>query len=385
MKATSTRAQSRRVLMTGDSVGGVWSYVLDLSRSLDKYGYEVDLALMGRPPTAAQREQARAIPSLTLLERPYKLEWMDEPWTDIGRSRAWLREVECERSPDIIHLNGFSYATAGFQAPSLIVAHSCVLSWWRAVHGSSAPDVWLPYYREVRAGLHAANAIVAPTRAMLAALREHYGITKGGRVISNGTDLTRYAAASKEPFIFCAGRIWDAAKNIRTLEVAATSSAWPFYIAGDRTAPDAISSDRERALEATALQFLGQLEREAMTSWLGRAAIYVHPARYEPFGLTVLEAAASACALILADIPSLRELWEGAAVFVSPGDEQAWKTTIGSLLGDSTERERLGRAAQDRSRRYHLESFGRAYVDLYDSLAGLSSVDVDHLGTGVAP
>ncbi len=31
------------------------------------------------------------------------------------------------------------------------------------------------------------------------------------------------------------------------------------------------------------------------------------PARYEPFGLSVLEAALSGCALVLGDIPSLRE------------------------------------------------------------------------------
>ncbi len=39
---------------------------------------------------------------------------------------------------------------------------------------------------------------------------------------------------------------------------------------------------------------------------------------YEPFGLSVLEAALSGCALVLGDIPSLRENWDGAADFAEP-------------------------------------------------------------------
>ena len=53
------------------------------------------------------------------------------------------------------------------------------------------------------------------------------------------------------------------------------------------------------------------------------AAIYALPARYEPFRLEVLEAAAPGCALVLGDIASLRELWDGAALFVAPDDDRA--------------------------------------------------------------
>ena len=40
-------------------------------------------------------------------------------------------------------------------------------------------------------------------------------------------------------------------------------------------------------------------------------------ALYEPFGLAVLEAAQAGCALVLSDIPTFRELWDGAALFVA--------------------------------------------------------------------
>src|SRR5690625_7216151 len=37
-------------------------------------------------------------------------------------------------------------------------------------------------------------------------------------------------------------------------------------------------------------------------TWLRQASVFVMPSRYEPFGLSVLEAALSGCALILSDI-----------------------------------------------------------------------------------
>ena len=56
---------------------------------------------------------------------------------------------------------------------------------------------------------------------------------------------------------------------------------------------------------------------------IARAAIYALPAHYEPFGLSILEAAMSGCALVLGDIPSLREIWGDAAVFVHPDNRDA--------------------------------------------------------------
>ena len=48
-------AGPRRVLMTADTVGGVWTYALDLSAGLGRSGIEVVLATMGRLPPPQQR------------------------------------------------------------------------------------------------------------------------------------------------------------------------------------------------------------------------------------------------------------------------------------------------------------------------------------------
>ncbi|MCB9554346.1 MAG: glycosyltransferase, partial [Myxococcales bacterium] len=73
----------RRILMTADCVGGVWTYTLDLARALCAQGIEVIVAAMGQAPTTDQLAAARAIDGLTLDARPYKLEWRADSHADL--------------------------------------------------------------------------------------------------------------------------------------------------------------------------------------------------------------------------------------------------------------------------------------------------------------
>ena len=65
----------------------------------------------------------------------FALEWMDEPWDDVARAGDWLLALEERDRPDVVHLNGYVHGAAALSRPCLVAAHSCVLSWWAAVHG----------------------------------------------------------------------------------------------------------------------------------------------------------------------------------------------------------------------------------------------------------
>ena len=259
---------------------------------------------------------------LQLFTAPYKLEWMEHPWEDVAAAGEWLLEIERRVLPDVVHLNGYAHAALPWRAPVLVAGHSCVLSWWEAVKGEPAPARWDRYRREVARGLAAADMIVAPTRAMMESLERHYGPLRAGRVIPNGRDPSRFHPAEKQPLVFAAGRMWDEAKNLTALDAAARRLAWPVFVAGETARP------------AAAARLLGRLSAACVAEWLSRAAIYALPARYEPFGLSALEAALSGCALVLGDIPSLREVWGDAACFTPPGDPDALHRAIAALIGN---------------------------------------------------
>jgi len=113
---------------------------------------------------------------------------------------------------------------------------------------------------------------------------------------------------------------------------------------------------------------LGKLAPAKLALWLGHAAIFALPARYEPFGLTVLEAGLAGCALVLGDIPSLREVWDGAACFVLPDQSDALVEALQHLIRDVWWRERLAQRARARALRYTPARMAQAYATLYTQL-----------------
>lgn len=107
--ATQDKQTVRRVLMSADCVGGVWTYAMELARALAAREVEVALAVLGGPMKAAQRAQALDIPGLSLHESDHRLEWMEDPWQDLARAGNWLLDLEAELRPDIVHLNHFAH------------------------------------------------------------------------------------------------------------------------------------------------------------------------------------------------------------------------------------------------------------------------------------
>lgn len=335
--------RARRVLITADTLGGVWSYAVELARALGDRGIAVALATMGAPLTAHQRAQLSGLRTLTLLESTYQLEWMQDAWDDVERAGRWLLAVEREVRPDLVHLNQFAFGALPFLAPTLVVAHSCVLSWWRAVHGEPAPASWDTYRDKVERGLAGASLVAAPTRAMLRTLAQNYGYRKTGLVLGNGRSPALFPPGPKQPFILAAGRLWDEGKNVAALEAVAPGLPWPVRLAGATARPDGASVPR------SGVDCLGEQPPETLARHLAAAAIYALPARYEPFGLSVLEAALCECALVLGDIPSLREVWGPAALYVAPSDHARLRETLCRLIQEPAQRSRLGAAARARA------------------------------------
>ena len=166
----------------------------------------------------------------------------------------------------------------------------------------------------------------------------------------------------KRAAIMAAGRLWDEAKNLALLDEAAADLDWPVEIAGEANHPEG-GQARLRAARA-----LGVLTPAELAERLGATAIYAAPARYEPFGLSILEAAASGCALVLGDIPYLRENWEGAALFAPPNDVGAWRTTLSCLIACDSRREALGTTARRRALVFSREHMATRYAELYCEL-----------------
>lgn len=348
-----------RVLMTADPVGGVWTYMLELARGLLSSGVDqIVVASLGGPVSPSQRAAFdRLGPGAILHEDHRKLEWMDNPWEDVAATGEWLLELERKHRPDLVHLNGYAHAALPFRAPVVVAAHSCVRSWWRAVHNCCPPASWDRYHTAVASGLRAADLVVAPTSAILAELTAHYGALPASRVIAHGRSPLPSPGLPREPAILGVGRLSDEAANLRPLADLAPSLPWPVRLAGSARAPDGAE------ISLPGVELLGELSETTLGAHLDRASIFVAPARHEPFGFSILEAAHAGCALVLGDIPCLRETWDGAAIFVPPGDSAALAAALGDYIARPTLRRRLSAEARRRAARLTPGRMAASYLD----------------------
>jgi glycosyltransferase involved in cell wall biosynthesis len=214
----------------------------------------------------------------------------------------------------------------------------------------------------MRHGLTHASEVVAPSAWMLETLQRNYAVTNG-RVIPNGRDAGEFVPGVKAPLVFAAGRLWDPAKNLTALDEVAEGLPWPVYVAGEPRHPDGNTT-----VTATHLQLLGRLPARTIAAWLRSASIYAFPARYEPFGLSILEAALAGCTLVLGDIPTLRELWDGAAVFVSPDNPDTLRVALEGLIDDPGLRQALSMRARKRALAWTPSRMAKAYLGLYTDL-----------------
>lgn len=359
MSGAASCAGPTRVLMTADAVGGVWTYAIDMAEGLTRRGVEITLVVMGPSPGRDQLLQAQAIPGLTLVDTALPLDWLASEPAEILEVGAALRGLARGTTADLIHLNSPALAAVGgFSAPVVGVCHSCTATWWSAVKDGPLPADFRWRAQALWRGMLACDALAAPTAAFAELTARTYEVPRPF-VVPNGRTPAGAEAGPREPMVFTSGRLWDEGKNIAALDAAAALIEAPLQAAGPLQGPDGGLVRLRHA------QALGRLPAREVGQWLARAPIFASAALYEPFGLGVLEAAQAGCALVLSDISTFRELWDGAAVFVDPMSPEAFAQAFRRLLAEPEEAEWLGQLARVRAGRYGIDAMVAGMLDLY--------------------
>jgi glycogen synthase len=366
-----------RILITADTVGGVWIYTRELVAGLVQQGHSVVLVSFGGLPRADQLDWLRSLPSNSFDYRPtdFPLEWMQESAAGIAASFRFLQNLVSETKPDILHSSQFCYGALNCGIPKVVVAHSDVLTWWDAVHRTDPPDTpWSHWYTEtVSRGLTEAHVVVAPSRWMLNAAKQQYAFATPSRVIYNGRSAGLFnPSAKKHNRAITVGRMWDQAKQVRLL--LSRPQAVPVQIVGPKQPPDGTQTVDPEFHSHPGVKLLDTQSEADLCMLLSRASIYVATSRYEPFGLAPVEAALSRCALVMNDIPTFRELWEDCALFFDCNDADVLAKVIDEAITNSELRHSYAERAYRRARaQFNSQRMIEDYESLYHELASKSA------------
>jgi len=349
-----------RILMTVDAVGGVWRYAMDLAAGLRREGTEIVFAGLGPAPSEIQIKEAKALGKLVWLDAP--LDWMVASRAEIAGVPNEIAGIAKGNAVDLLHLNLPSQA-AGIDTPLpvVVVSHSCVVTWFAAVRGTPVPPGWA-WQRDVnREGFDRADAVLSPSESHANALQAAYGSISKLKVVYNASRVEA-EPYPKKSFVFAAGRWWDEGKNGAVLDEAASVMSQPVVIAGSCLGPNG------QRLQFSNADDRGPLSHSKVVAMMQCAQIVVSPSIYEPFGLTALEAARCGAALVLSDIPTYRELWDGCALFFDPYDPISLASACARLGGDAALRKELVARSLARACMFNLKRQATSVLDTHAHL-----------------
>lgn len=350
-----------RLLISTENTEDKFAFTIDLAKSLLDHGFEVIIAVFGLTLSEYQQKELEPFEHYWA---EFKLEWMANPWKHVNQAGRWLKKIEAQTKPDLVHLNSYSFGALPWKIPVLITAHSCMISRWMALSEEPVPLNLSRYKQMVRRGLRNADAVVAPSQAILNAVEKLYGPLKNSRVIWHGKDLHSFHSDVKEKYIFSSGEIWDEASNLKTLIEAAHEINYPIYISGKN---DKIM----RQNMPKNVFFTGFLDISQRADWLANAFIFLLPSKYEPFGYPFLEAAFSKCALVGGDIDSLREIWQDGMIYVKDNIDLVDK--VNELMENPELMYLSGQRAYEHAREnYMIQKMVRNYSHLYNALLSFS-------------
>lgn len=175
-------------------------------------------------------------------------------------------------------------------------------------------------------------------------------------IIPNGLDLASYQAPTEK----IPGRVVFLGRDEPRKGLAVLTAAWPRVLArhGDASlvviGAEGPGADTNTMADTNkmggGIEYRGRVSEGEKRRLLGEASVMVAPnLGGESFGLTLVEALASGCAVIASDIPAFRAVAGGAAELVRPGSSVDLAEVISRLLSDPSAIEALSRAGRNRA------------------------------------
>ncbi len=270
---------------------------------------------------------------------------------------------ECDRwregCAECPHLDRYVPLYADASAANLALKRD-VLS--RSRLGFAAPSRWLLDMAQDSGALHAAlDARVIPNGVDTTvfapgdrtAARDALGLSPDAWVIASaGRDLTSNPYKGFDVLEAALGRLSAGPRDIVVLAIGSDGPG--------RT---------EGRVEYRSVPFIDDPAR--LAEQYRASDLYVHPARAEALGLTIIEALACGVPVVASNVGGIPEVVRSGVngVLFPTGDADALAEQLRTLLGDPDLRERMGgQAARDAAVRFSLQAQAGAYLSYYDDL-----------------
>ncbi|AIQ28767.1 hypothetical protein P40081_11720 [Paenibacillus sp. FSL P4-0081] len=224
--------------------------------------------------------------------------------------------------------------------------------------------------------------VITPS-AYMKEMLEGIGITDACHINNClDTELFKYEPLSGErpPTILWVGKLdrhknWESFMNIAG-RLNAQFPDLQFLLVGGYTAPEEITGKlraRVQELGIRHFEWLPKVDYEEMHHYYsavaGSGGVYISTTSNESFGMTVLEAMACRCPVVVPEVGALPELLDDelSVSLYATGNEEECVRRVALLLEQNALRERLMTRGEQKARTvYSIEEVGKAYMALLE-------------------
>lgn len=339
-------------------LGGVESHVLGVSRELAARGHDVTVVTARHTPSAPERESMDGFDVVRVKPRVVVLRTPIAP-----KIRPMLRGLPA----DVIHAHLPPPLSAHYAADvseqrgtPLVLTYHCDVE-IPSVVGSLLETL---YRRSLGAStLRRASQVIVTTKTYAATSRSVWRYNPV--VIPNAVDVhrfnpevdgssirTRLKIPPDRPIVLLVGRIVPHKGVEHFLEAARYLPGVQLLVAGEGSSLESMERLAASLGVRDRVRFLGRIAQETLPRVYAACDVFVLPSvsRLEAFGIVALEAMATGKAVVVADIPGVREVIEDGkeGLLADPVNPQDLADKIRRLLADPALRADMGRRAREK-------------------------------------
>lgn len=372
MPADAERRRRLRIALISSSfaphLGGVEEHVAQVGRALVERGHAVEVWTVDRGARPEEPERAlpvRYLPTpLPARRLPNLLRFAVSAPAAWGTWRAALRQFR----PDVLVVQCFGpngvYAQRLHRRsglPLVVVSHGETLGDDDAAFAQSAL-----LRSSLRAALASASAVVAPSKYVLADLRDRFGAGEG-TVIPNGVaplpaldTVTR-----RDDLVVAVGRLGRMKGFDLLIDAfaAADLDGVDLEIVGDGAERAALQGRIDDAGLGERVRLRGALDAAGVAERMAAATVVVVPSRSESFGIVALEAWRGGAPLVMTTRGGASEfIHDGQdGILVDPEDTAALAAALQRVFGDAALRRSLAARGAERVTAFSWPSVARLY------------------------
>lgn len=364
-------------------LGGITEHVHNLARACNAAGHRAIIVTshmrmpVGTPDAHEYAEDPECVRRIGTSRVVYAGGAFTRVTTGPGLRRR-LRELLREERIDLVHVHNGLAPTFGIMAP--------LAAWDLDLPVVATYHSWFPrsYLLRLLRGVaqwgidrHAAN--IAVSQAVIDSHARY--LTAEWEIIPNGVDTDFFRpgdrpvadALADGPRLLFVGRFDP--RNALDTAMRAMPHVLERYpdasltIAGD--GPLRARYERLARPVANHISFIGRVNGNRPQVY-GSSDLYLCPAVWASFGITLLEAMACGTPLVVSDIPGFREVVNGGAeaVLVPKDDVRAWARTVTELIGQPTRRASMRAAGIAKAQAYAWPRVAERVMAVYRRVQG---------------